>query len=368
MDEEEEPITIDVSVEEENVLLGDEDTEDVRKVEEIQISNSEQAVGREVEVTTSEMDNTENMIPERENGIGKLGEKSQDMVDVSQNNQMEIETKITKDQEEERKDKKGVGKKKGKKDAEVSEGSGKCQACSRMAEAHPKGRRKWIGCDRCGRWFIEECMFKVGEKIHRERYWQCQFYCDVAQKVEGIVGEWPSLKEQMKNIYTMIKEQKEQVEEHLSSSYKEKIRYQEKRNSTKQETEKENLELQQQVEVLIKENEKLRQKIGDKCEHRRDYAQEYKKCRRCEVLEKELKDLKLKFQKVLKSEQQVTEQKEGMQRKIEKIKYGYMAAKVKEVEEAWELHKKKWKKHEEKYQKTIRKNEGEIVTRKRRQD
>ena len=48
MDEEEEPITIDVSVEEENAVLGDEDTEDGRKVQEIQISNSEQAVGREV--------------------------------------------------------------------------------------------------------------------------------------------------------------------------------------------------------------------------------------------------------------------------------------------------------------------------------
>ena len=39
----------------------------------------------------------------------------------------------------------------------------------------------------------------------------------------------------MKYIYTMIKEQKEQVEEHLSSSYEEKIRYQEERNSIKQE-------------------------------------------------------------------------------------------------------------------------------------
>ena len=33
------------------------------------------------------------------------------MVDVSENNQMEIETKITKDQEEHKKDKKGVGEK-----------------------------------------------------------------------------------------------------------------------------------------------------------------------------------------------------------------------------------------------------------------
>ena len=255
MDEEEEPITIDVSVEEENALLGDEDTEDGRKVQEMQISNSEQVVGREVEVTTSEMDNTEKMIPGRKHGIGKLGKKSQDMGGVSQNSQMEIETKITKGQEEERKDKRCIGKKKSKKDAEVSEGSGKCQACGRIAEAHPKGRRKWIACDRCERWFIEECMVKVRGKIQSEQYWQCQFCCDVAQKVEGIIADRPSLKEQMKNIYTMIKEQKEQVEEHLSSSYEEKIRYQEERNSTKQETERENLELQQQMEVLIKKTE-----------------------------------------------------------------------------------------------------------------
>ena len=50
MDEEEEPITIDVPVEKENALLGDEDTEDGTKKKEIHISNSEQEVGTEVEV------------------------------------------------------------------------------------------------------------------------------------------------------------------------------------------------------------------------------------------------------------------------------------------------------------------------------
>ena len=38
------------------------------------------------------------------------------------------------------------------------------------------------------------------------------------------------------------------------------------------------------------------------------------KRRRYEALENELKDLKLKFQKVVKSKHQVTEQKEGMQK------------------------------------------------------
>ena len=117
------------------------------------------------------MDNTEDMVQERENGIGKLVEKFQDMVEVSENNHIEIEPKTIKDQEEDRKDKKGVEKKKIKKDVEDSEGSGKCRAFDHIVEAHPKGRRKWIGCDRCGRWYSEECLFKVGEKIQRERYW-----------------------------------------------------------------------------------------------------------------------------------------------------------------------------------------------------
>ena len=147
---------------EENALL-----EDGRKEQEFYISNSEHEVGREMEVRTSEMDNTEGMVQERENGIGKLVEKFQDMAEVSENNHMEIEAKTTKHQVENRKDKKGIGKKRGKKDVEDSEETGKCQACSRTTKAHPKGRRKWIGCNRCGRWYIEECMFKVEEKIQR---------------------------------------------------------------------------------------------------------------------------------------------------------------------------------------------------------
>ena len=363
LDEEEETITIEVSMEEENALLGEEGTEVRRKVQEFQTPNAEQAVGREEEVSTSEIENTEVLVPENGNGDEKSAENSQDRVDAPQNNPMEVETKITKGQEEDRKNKKGVGKKKSKNEGEMSEGSGKCQACGRIAEAHPKGRRKWIGCDRCGRWFIEECMFKMGEKIQRERYWQCQFCCEVAQKVEGIVGEWPYLKEQMKNIYTIMKEQKEQVEEYLSRSYEENIRHQEERNSAIKVTEKENMELQQQVEVLVRENEKLRQKLGDKCEHRSGYAKEYEeKCRKYEGLEKEFRDLKLKFEKIQKSEELVTEQNEEMQRNMDRMeeKYGCMATKRKEVEEAWEVDLKKWKKHEEKYQKTIRKQEGEI--------
>ena len=47
------------------------------------------------------------------------------------------------------------------------------------SEANHRGKRKdnWIGCDRCGRWFIEECVVETKENVDiRNHYWQCS-YC-----------------------------------------------------------------------------------------------------------------------------------------------------------------------------------------------
>ena len=47
-----------------------------------------------------------------------------------------------------------------------------CQKCGK-SEANHRGKRKdkWVGCDRCDRWFIEKCVVETMENVDiRNRY------------------------------------------------------------------------------------------------------------------------------------------------------------------------------------------------------
>ena len=54
--------------------------------------------------------------------------------------------------------------------------SKKCYACGKGIEDHSEA--KWVGCDRCERWFEDSCLEK---DVVVEGYWQCRI-CSISER------------------------------------------------------------------------------------------------------------------------------------------------------------------------------------------
>ena len=139
-----------------------------------------------------------------------------------------------------------------KKIKEKEEGYGKCQACGKIEE-HTKKQKKWIGCDRCERWYIEGCVVKANEDV-RGRYWQCPKCCIVARKIEDLVEEWEGVKGALTQMSEIIKENQRMLVEHQSTLWEE---------ITSDEVKI------QQIQKLERENAELKDKIREGQEHGR---------------------------------------------------------------------------------------------------
>ena len=80
-----------------------------------------------------------------------------------------------------------------------------CAKCGKPERDH-KGERnnQWLCCDRCGKWYVEQCAQENLEEVDGTdialHYWQCSRCEDTEKALQWMVNEWEGMVEEVKVI------------------------------------------------------------------------------------------------------------------------------------------------------------------------